>query len=401
MLRKQIPTLMRYHDTLSEHKVKIVESWVERDLVLDVLQKHDIDVKLFETEYAIKILDYFFDVVAQKKEIGDCPVMAKLLAYLKERDIAADELFLICTHARKAMIEMTYDLGLNSKDLFWEISYVFDLNFRGVLSLYANTIYRLEKQVLQEIEKNREKDAVMFQQARLAAMGEMIGNIAHQWRQPITMISAIIQNVRFKASIGKLTNDFIKSSTDQMLDVTKHMSQTIDDFRDFFHPNKEKEAFFVDASIKHALEIYEKNFENDNIKVVTTYEHVSPVVGFKNEFAQTILNLLSNARDIVVEKRDPDYRYIFIKVRQEDNRVFVCIQDSGGGIADSMIKKVFDPYFTTKDEGKGTGVGLYMSKQIIENSMQGTLRVKNSTIDHNGVTMFGAKFSISLQTSNE
>jgi signal transduction histidine kinase len=327
--------------------------------------------------------------------------MAKLLAYLKERDIAADELFLICTHARKAMIEMTYDLGLNSKDLFWEISYVFDLNFRGVLSLYANTIYRLEKQVLQEIEKNREKDAVMFQQARLAAMGEMIGNIAHQWRQPITMISAIIQNVRFKASIGKLTNDFIKSSTDQMLDVTKHMSQTIDDFRDFFHPNKEKEAFFVDASIKHALEIYEKNFENDNIKVVTTYEHVSPVVGFKNEFAQTILNLLSNARDIVVEKRDPDYRYIFIKVRQEDNRVFVCIQDSGGGIADSMIKKVFDPYFTTKDEGKGTGVGLYMSKQIIENSMQGTLRVKNSTIDHNGVTMFGAKFSISLQTSNE
>lgn len=219
MLRKEIPVLMSVREELAAQQEEIVNYWVNTQTVIDVLNKHDIDLELFKSEYASNILSYYFGVVEQKKEIGDCPVMTAFLQMLKEHDISADELFDICTHARKSMVSVTFDMGIASKELFRDISYVFDLNFKGVLAQYSNTVYRLEKQIAQEIEESKKKDALMFQQARLAQMGEMISNIAHQWRQPISMISAIVQNQHMKYTLGKLEADFFNKTTNDVKDI--------------------------------------------------------------------------------------------------------------------------------------------------------------------------------------
>ncbi len=357
------------------------------------------DVELFKHDYAVKILDYYFGVVDQTNEIGDCPVMAKFLLYLKEHDISADELFIICTHARKAMIDLTFDLNIANKALFEEISYVFDLNFKGVLAQYANTIYRLEKQIQKEIEENRQKDAVMFQQARLAQMGEMISNIAHQWRQPIAMVSAMIQNIHFKYQLGKLEADFFNKNIDDSKRLLKQMSQTITDFQNFFQPNKLKEEFYIEDSISNTIDLLNHSMEKADIQIVrSARSDLEPLLGYPNEFAQTLLNLFSNAKDVLVENNTADNRFIHIETTSTDRSVIITIHDNAGGIPEEIIDKVFNPYFTTKEQGKGTGIGLYMSKQIIEKNMDGTLTVQNNVLPNDE---YGAEFMIELSKIEE
>ena len=394
MLKEDIPALVSVSSQLSSRKKEIVDSWTTFPMVVEVLEKHHIDLQLFQTEYAMKILDYYFGVVDQTKRIGDCPVMADFLRYLKEHDISADELFIICTHARKAMINLTFDLDIVSKPLFEEISYVFDLNFKGVLAQYANTIYRLEKQIQQEIEENRKKDVVMFQHARLAQMGEMINNIAHQWRQPLSMVSAIAQNIHFKYQLGKLDNDFMNDNIDEMKKILKQMSQTITDFQNFFHPNKEKEEFFLENSIDHTIDLLNHSMSKQDIEFIRLERNdLMHVMGYSNEFAQTLLNLFTNAKDALLSNDLYETRNIYIQTTPLDDKFQISISDNAGGIPEEIIDKVFNPYFTTKEQGKGTGIGLYMCKQIIEKNMGGNISVQN-IIYENGER--GAEFMIEL-----
>ena len=393
MLGKEIPTLISVSKELEAKKSEIVEYWVSTDIVIDVLSKHDIDLELFKNEYADKILNYYFGVVNQEKEIGNCPVMAAFLEMLKEHDISADELFDICTHARKAMVSVTFDMGIASKDLFRDISYVFDLNFKGVLEQYSNTVYRLQKEVESHVEENKKKDAVMFQQARLAQMGEMISNIAHQWRQPISMVSAIVQNTHMKYYLGKLTDELFDKNAEEIKKILKQMSQTISDFQNFFEPNKDKVKFCIENAITSALEFIEHDLKKENIKVVRFhYETEDDVLGYPNEFSQTILNIFSNAKDALVENNDVENRNLHIKTCIKNGKINLTIRDNAGGIPEDIIGKIFNPYFTTKEEGKGTGVGLYMSTQII-NNMNGSITVENSELFANSA---GAKFTIEL-----
>lgn len=394
MLKKHIPTLISVSSELSSRKMEIVTQWTSFPMVMEVLEKHHIDLPLFQSEYAMKILDYYFGVVEQKKIIGDCPVMADFLRYLKEHDVSADELFIICTHARKAMINLTFDLDIVSKELFEEISYVFDLNFKGVLTQYANTIYRLEKQIQQEIEENRKKDVVMFQHARLAQMGEMINNIAHQWRQPLSMVSAIVQNIHFKYQLKKLDDAFMDQNIDEIKKILRQMSQTITDFQNFFHPNKEKEEFFIEDSIDHTIDLLDHSMEKQDIEFIRSERNdLMHVMGYPNEFAQTFLNLFSNAKDALLANDLYENRCIYIDTEMLDETYRVSIYDNAGGISEDVIGKVFNPYFTTKEQGKGTGIGLYMCKQIIEKNMGGSISVQNKTLE-NGEK--GAEFIIEL-----
>jgi len=399
MLKQYIPTLISVSSQLSSRQNDIVEYWTNSPMVLEVLDKHNIDIDLFKSEYALKILDYYFGVVEQTKEIGDCPVMANFLLYLKEHDISADELFIICTHARKAMINLTFDLNIASKALFEEISYVFDLNFKGVLAQYANTIYKLEKQIQQEIEENRKKDVVMFQHARLAQMGEMINNIAHQWRQPLSMVSAIVQNIHFKYQLGKLDDNFMNHNIDEIKKILHQMSQTITDFQNFFHPNKEKEEFFIENSIDHTIDLLDHSMEKQDIEFIRLERNdLIHIMGYPNEFAQTFLNIFSNAKDALLANDLYDKRCIYIETKLLDETFLISIYDNAGGIPEDILGKVFNPYFTTKEQGKGTGIGLYMCKQIIEKNMDGTIFVQNKTLD-NGEK--GAEFVIELPKPEE
>ena len=394
MIRQYIPTLISVSSQLSSRTNDIVDHWTNFPMVLEVLDKHDIDLELFKSVYAMKILDYYFGVVEQTKQIGDCPVMADFMKYLKEHDISADELFIICTHARKAMINLTFDLEIVSQALFEEISYVFDLNFKGVLAQYANTIYKLEKQIQQEIDENRKKDVVMFQHARLAQMGEMINNIAHQWRQPLSMVSAIVQNIHFKYQLGKLNDDFFHQNTDDIKKILRQMSQTITDFQNFFHPNKESEEFFIEDSIDHTIDLLNHSMEKQDIEFIRSERNdLMHIMGYPNEFAQTFLNLFSNAKDALLKNDLYDRRCIYIKTESLEKTFLILISDNAGGIPDTILDKVFNPYFTTKEQGKGTGIGLYMCKQIIEKNMGGSISVQNKTFE-NGEK--GAEFIIEL-----
>lgn len=255
----------------------------------------------------------------------------------------------------------------------------------------------LEKRVGLEVDISRQKDHLMFQQSRLASMGEMIGNIAHQWRQPLSSLSAIIQNIRHKSNRNKLSNEFLENITEDALKIASQMSETIDDFRNFFEPSKEKERFNVNEAVIDTLELLKPTLFNNDINIINNEKINIDILGYKNELSQTILNIFSNAKDILIEKVSSN-RLIMIEIDLSKNNrhVVISISDNGGGVPDEVIDNIFNPYFTTKEQGKGTGIGLYMSKQIIETNMKGNLLVKNSTLKYNEKNYKGAKFMVEL-----
>ena len=241
----------------------------------------------------------------------------------------------------------------------------------------------LEKRVKNEVAKNREKDRLMFQQARLASLGEMLGNIAHQWRQPLMELSILFYKMKkLSSNAQEIDKLYERGST-----ILEKMSQTISDFQNFFSPTKEKEHFNVIENIQNTYAIIEGTLKKNHI-ALKLYHTTEPLIyGYKNEFSQVILNILNNAKDVLIERNIPQ-KEITIQIRECQDFVRVEIEDNAGGVDKSIVDKIFEPYFTTKPAKKGTGLGLYMSKMIVEQSMGGELKLKN--------TKKGAKFIIKL-----
>ncbi|WP_333878054.1 PAS domain S-box protein [Methylobacter sp.] len=233
----------------------------------------------------------------------------------------------------------------------------------------------LESRVEQRTAELREKDRLLFQQSRLAAMGEMINNIAHQWRQPLNVLGLNIQRLPLFYDMGKLTKEFLDTSTKDAMTLIRHMSQTIDDFRNFFQPDKEKTDFSVNQLIQQTINLVGDSFKHHQIKLVAEADGEVWINGYPNEFSQVILNILQNARDVLVERKITD-GLVTITSSTENGKAVIIIADNAGGIAENIIDKVFDPYFSTKGL-QGTGIGLYMSKNIIENNMNGKITVRN------------------------
>lgn len=235
----------------------------------------------------------------------------------------------------------------------------------------------LENLVKTEVRKSREKDRMLIQQSRLAAMGEMIGNIAHQWRQPLNSLGLVLQNIQLSYETGRLDREYLDKATQKGMKLISSMSHTIDDFRNFFKPNKSKETFIVSDAIDAALELVDSSFRNHEINVETDVRKGLTANGYPSEFSQVLLNVLNNAKDALIESGIKN-RNISIKAFSKDENIVVEIADNAGGIDKEIIEKIFDPYFTTKDEGKGTGLGLYMSKMIMQRSMHGQIDALNT-----------------------
>jgi PAS domain S-box-containing protein len=233
----------------------------------------------------------------------------------------------------------------------------------------------LEQRVQDEAAKNREKDHLLIQQSRLAAMGEMIGNIAHQWRQPLNALAILLANIKDAYVYKELDEDYLDAATETGQTLLQKMSRTIDDFRNFFRPNREKMAFSLNKSIREAISIVDASFHNHQIKVDWQEGEDIAAYGFPSEYSQVLLNFLGNARDAILNQRQADGKVAIRLARTGDN-VAVTVSDNGGGIPDDVLPKIFDPYFTTKE--KGTGIGLYMSKMIIEGNMSGSIEVRNN-----------------------
>jgi signal transduction histidine kinase len=245
----------------------------------------------------------------------------------------------------------------------------------------------LEKRVQEEAAKNREKDIILIQQNRQAALGETLEHIAHQWRQPINTISLIVQDFEETYSCGELTDEYVHETAGNTISLLEHMSQTMSVFRDFFKPEKEKTAFSIKDSIARALSFIEPALRFHHIAVKLDVDDELSAAGYPNEFAQVLLNILTNARDTFEEKK-VEKPVIELRAFAEGNKTVVTITDNAGGIPDAIIDKIFHLYFTTKESRGGTGIGLFISKNIIENNMGGKLSVAN--IDH------GAQFRIEL-----
>jgi len=232
----------------------------------------------------------------------------------------------------------------------------------------------LEKRVHDETAKSREKDLLLIQQSRLAAMGEMIGNIAHQWRQPLNSIGLLFANIKDAYDFDDLSEEYLEECTQNGMRLTQQMSTTIDDFRNFFRPDREAAPFSLLNAVHNALELVEASFKNHEIAIELKASGDAEVQGFANEYAQVLLNLLGNARDAIIEHHVKPGR-VGIEVRRDGENGYVVVRDNGGGIAEEVLGKIFDPYFTTRE--KGTGIGLYMSKMIIESNMNGHIEVRN------------------------
>jgi len=232
----------------------------------------------------------------------------------------------------------------------------------------------LDHRVAEEVAKNREKDHILIQQSRLAAMGEMVHNIAHQWRQPLNALSIILTNIKDDYSYHELTEENLSESVSRAHRLLERMSTTVDDFRDFFRPDREPGEFDISTAIDDALFVMDASLKNNNISVTRTYSPGLICYGYANQFSQALLNILANAKDALLSRHVPNAA-ITINLEKREGKAKLSIQDNAGGIPAEILPRIFEPYFTTKENG--SGIGLYMTKMILERNLNGTIEASN------------------------
>jgi PAS domain S-box-containing protein len=237
---------------------------------------------------------------------------------------------------------------------------------------------RMEQERLRAIEELHLQDQTIIKQARFAAMGEMIGNIAHQWRQPLNILGLIVQEMPVYYKLGRLDQHYIEVSVDKAMQTIKYMSKTIDDFRDFVKTDKEKLPFRVSELVQKAVSMVEVSFKLLGLRIQIVVDDEVNIEGYPNEYAQVILNILMNAKDALLESKTENH-LVVLRLFKEHGKTVLTVTDNAGGIPDAIISRLFDPYFTTKGPDRGTGIGLFMSKNIIERNMGGSLTVSNVT----------------------
>jgi len=250
----------------------------------------------------------------------------------------------------------------------------------------------LERRVHEEIAKNEQKQKVMFWQSRLASLGEMLANIAHQWRQPLTELSLTLFSLK-KAAMNENFQE-VESLYAQSKAIIQNMSTTIDDFTNFFKPTKHKHYFKIADSINESLNILEKIIIKEMISVNTEFEDVE-VLGISNELTQVIINLIQNSKDAFLQS-SVLLKEINICVKKEKDFAIIEFEDNAGGIKEKEIYKIFEPYFTTKHSSLGTGLGLFMSKMICEQGLNGSIDVKSKQ----GFTKFSIKIPLQNMDRN-
>ncbi|KJR42221.1 multi-sensor signal transduction histidine kinase [Candidatus Magnetoovum chiemensis] len=233
----------------------------------------------------------------------------------------------------------------------------------------------LERRVAEEIEKNRMKDQLMFEQSRQIAIGELLVNISHQWRQPLGVVSLFVQDIRDAYRFNELTDDYLNKSVNIVMDELQKLSDTIDNFRKLYRIEKETKPFSIAQAVKNALAVLAPYYAMNNITINADIEEDIIVEGYPNEFSKVILNILNNTND-VFEERNIKNGEITIKSYKDikNGKAVLTICDNGGGVSDEIRNKIFDPYFTTKPKSRGAGLGLYMAKVIIENNMNGSIK---------------------------
>jgi len=236
---------------------------------------------------------------------------------------------------------------------------------------------KLQEMIKIEVEKNKEQQLLMLQQSRLAQMGEMIAMIAHQWRQPLNNLSLLHQLIISKYKKNKLDDkmmEYFKSNANMHVHI---MSDTINDFKNFFKPQEKKQTFYIDEVILNILNIIKPSLDKNSIQSIFISKNRYKCIGYKNSLGHAILNIVNNAKDALIEQNTKEKK-IEIKIEEKNGDVTISITDNAGGIDTAIIDKIFDPYFSTKDEKNGTGIGLYMTRMIVIEHMNSKIQVHNN-----------------------
>lgn len=283
-------------------------------------------------------------------------------------------------------------------DRFFEISILLAVLLVVVSSFLIYRHYelkklndKLQKYYEEEVKNSRDKDEIIFNQKKLAAMDEVLENIAHQWRQPLSQVNSAVLVIDDRMYEKNFKDDVIEEKLLEIESLTKYMSKTIDDFKNFFHEQNKKEKFSIKDLLEKSIYIIKGTLLALNIKVENRVDRKIFYNGYPSELEQVILVLLNNAKDVLISRKI-QYPKITLDGFKKGDYCYIIIEDNGGGIDESIIDKIFDPYFTTKHKSQGTGLGLYISQMMIKEKMNAELSVKNSKI--------GAVFTIKLKVDN-
>ncbi|MGB5792231.1 PAS domain-containing protein, partial [Poseidonibacter sp.] len=279
------------------------------------------------------------------------------------------------------------------------------IKVRGKAFFENNKAYRItgfhtdinDVKLLQQ--DNNKKEQMLYQQSKLASMGEMISNIAHQWRQPLSLISTISSSLIVQIQLGIFEEKDGKRDLEKVLKSVEYLSTIIEKFRNFFNPNNEREIFSIDNIVRENLEIFETSYKSYNIEFILDLDK-SEIIGYKFELIQVIINILNNAKDALLEKvKSENRRLIFLKCYKTDNNAVIKIYDNAGGINRNLKEKIYEPYFTTKHQSQGTGLGLYMSNEIIKNHFKGSLLNETISYKYENKSYKGEEFTIKIPLS--
>lgn len=291
---------------------------------------------------------------------------------------------------KQALLEEKYENYLKNSLIITLLLVIFLLIISQFLSNYIKEIFFKYKKETQH------KEALLYQQSKMASMGEMLGNIAHQWRQPLSMISTCATGTKLQNEMGIITEKEINEGFDTINNTAQHLSQTIEDFRTYFNPKNNKESIFdVEKSIQKVLSLVKAQFLNNEITIVKNTTSVK-IESLENELIQALVNILNNSRDALLENNINEKRYIFIDLYKKGNFIIIEIYDNAKGISKEIIQKVFEPYFTTKHQSHGTGIGLYMTQDIIVKLLDGKIEALNKEFIYKKTKYTGACFKITL-----
>ncbi|MAC83162.1 MAG: hypothetical protein CL624_03405 [Arcobacter sp.] len=257
------------------------------------------------------------------------------------------------------------------------------------------SIIKNEKSLKQQIVQNQQKDKILSEQAKMVAMGEMIGNIAHQWRQPLSLISTAATGIIVEKEYNILEEKKLIKTCTIINDNAQYLSRTIDDFKNFIKGDRTKKVFNLKKDIKSFLHLVDSTIKNNQINIILDLADDIEVNGYENELIQCLINIFNNAKDVLNEK-EIENKLVFISTYTKDEKVIIKIKDNANGIAENLIPHVFEPYFTTKHKSLGTGLGLHMTYNLIVDGMGGNIDVNNVTYKYEEKEYSGAEFTITL-----
>jgi PAS domain S-box-containing protein len=354
------------------------------DHSMHILQSNHHMQKMFETSNEALI-------ATDLSKLYDTRVLLAIQKALKGEDGFYEGEYIFDQHKKPLHIQLkTKPLYDYHHHLHAALCMIEDITERVALE---QQLREFNQDLTQEIERKvddlREKDRLLIHQSKMASMGEMIGSIAHQWRQPLNALGLSIQDAKDAFEHNELDHAYLQSFSTKSMKQIKFMSKTIDDFRNLFSPNKNTEQFNVDEIIEIIKNLVSTQLNVHHIKLESTQTD-QMITTYKSELLQVLLNIVNNAKDAIIERNDHHQHRITIEMQKRQNNVKILVCDTGGGIPEDVLPRIFEPYFTTKFESKGTGLGLFMSHKIVTEILQGSLKASN--------TQEGACFVIEFET---